>query len=96
MTRPGTPAVEIDAAELQAHIDELGQIGRYPEGGLYRALYTDSWAEAMALVERWLREAGLETRRDAVGNLFGRLPGTDSQRVVMTGSHVDTVKQGGK
>ncbi len=49
----------------------------------------------MALVERWLREAGLETRRDAVGNLFGRLAGT-SERVVLTGSHVDTVKQGGK
>ena len=96
MTRPGTPAVEIDAAELQAHIDELRQIGRHPEGGLYRALYTDSWAEAMALVERWLREAGLEVRSDAVGNRFGRLPGTASERVVLSGSHVDTVKQGGK
>ena len=88
--------VPVDPAELQAHIDELGEIGKHPEAGLYRALYTDSWAEAMALLERWLRQAGLETRRDAVGNLFGRLPGTESARVVMTGSHVDTVKQGGK
>lgn len=85
----------IDAAELQAHIDELGAIGPHPLGGLYRALYTDSWVPAMALVERWLGEAGLETRRDAVGNLFGRLAGA-SERVVLTGSHIDTVKQGGK
>ena len=93
---PAGPNVEIDARELQAHIDELGVIGKHPEGGLYRALYTDSWAAAMALVERWLREAGLETRRDAVGNLFGRLAGSASERVVLSGSHIDTVKQGGK
>lgn len=95
MARSEAGPLEIDAAELQAHIDELGAIGKHPLGGLYRALYTDAWAEAMGLVERWLREAGLETRRDAVGNLFGRLPGA-SERVVLTGSHIDTVKQGGR
>lgn len=93
---PDFRALPIDPQEIQAHIDQLGQIGRHPEAGLYRALYTASWAEAMALVENWLREAGLQTRRDAVGNLFGRLEGTASPRVVMSGSHIDTVKQGGK
>ena len=96
MTLPDGPTLEIDARELQAHIDELGKIGKHAEGGLYRALYTDSWAAAMALVERWLREAGLETRRDAVGNLFGRLAGSANEQVVLSGSHIDTVKQGGK
>src|SRR5918999_2566377 len=89
-------ALQIDAAELQARIDELGEIGKHPEAGLYRALYTDSWDEAMVLLEGWLHEAGLEVRSDPVGNRFGRLPGTESERVVLSGSHVDTVKQGGK
>src|SRR4029079_10265026 len=83
--RQQRPTLPIDAAELQAHIDELGEIGKHPEAGLYRALYSDSWVEAMALVERWLLEAGLEPRRDAVGNLFGRLAGSASSRVVLTG-----------
>ncbi len=85
----------IDADEIEAHIHELGEIGKHPQGGLYRPLYSESWVQAMGLVEHWLDEAGLETRRDAVGNLFGRLAGSESERVVMSGSHIDTVKQGG-
>jgi allantoate deiminase len=89
-------ALEIDAATLQRHVDELGAIGTCPEGGLYRGVYTPSWTEARALVRAWLEELGLATREDAVGNVFGRLAGTESQRVVLSGSHVDTVRQGGK
>lgn len=89
--------VTIDPATLQRHIDELGSIGTYAEGGLYRPLYSDSWVEAMQLVRSWLEEIGLETWRDAVGNLFGRLSGTDdSAQAVLTGSHIDTVRLGGK
>src|SRR6266540_423112 len=86
----------VDAVELQARIDRLGQIGPHPEGGLFRTLYDDAWAQAMALLQSWLDEAGLESRFDAVGNLYGRVAGADSSRVVMSGSHVDTVKRGGK
>ena len=41
-------------------------------------------------------EAGLSARFDAVGNLWGRVEGTDGGNAVVTGSHVDTVRQGGK
>ena len=88
-------ALSIDADELQARIDQLGEIGRYPDGGLYRALYDDGWAEAMELVRSWLVEAGLEPRFDAVGNLYGRLEGVEDGGAVLTGSHVDTVRRGG-
>ena len=76
-------SVAIDARALQEHVDALGAIGRHPAGGLYRTLYTSAWQEAIALVRRWLEEAGLETRTDAVGNLFGRLPGRESARAVL-------------
>ena len=42
-----------------------------------------------------MEEAGMETYVDAVGNLFGRIGGKDS-RVLLTGSHRDTVRNGGK
>jgi allantoate deiminase len=86
----------IDPDELQARIDRLGSIGVHPDGGLYRALYDDGWVEAMALLRRWLEEAGLTVRFDAVGNLWGRVEGTDGGGAVVSGSHVDTVRQGGK
>ncbi len=89
-------SLPIDAARLKARIDQLGEVGKHPDGGLYRGLYDDGCAKAMALVRSWLEEAGLETRFDAVGNLYGQLAGGRDGDVVMTGSHVDTVRQGGK
>ena len=89
-------SLPIDPAQLQARIDQLGAIGVHPNGGLYRALYDDGWVEAMALLTRWLEEAGLTPRFDAVGNLWGRVEGTDGGKAVVSGSHVDTVRQGGK
>ena len=89
-------ALPIDPQRLQARIDQLGAIGVHPNGGLFRTLYDDGWVEAMALLKRWLEEAGLTTRFDAVGNLSGRAEGTDGGDAVVTGSHVDTVRQGGK
>ncbi|MDP8923161.1 MAG: Zn-dependent hydrolase [Chloroflexota bacterium] len=89
-------ALPIDATELQARIDQLGGIGTHPEGGLYRALYDDGWVEAMVLVRTWLEELGMTTRFDAVGNLWGRLDGSAGGEAVVTGSHIDTVRQGGK
>lgn len=86
----------IDADELQARIDQLGSIGTHPNGGLYRALYDDAWVEAMALLRSWLEAAGLTVRADAVGNLWGRAEGSEGGAAVVTGSHVDTVRQGGK
>src|SRR5437879_7915843 len=41
-----------------------------------------------------MKDAGLETRRDAVGNLWGRIEGTGKS--IVTGSHIDTVRHGGR
>jgi allantoate deiminase len=40
--------------------------------------------------------SGLETRFDEVGNLYGRLRGSESpEQVIFSGSHIDTVVNGG-
>jgi allantoate deiminase len=82
---------------LEQRLDALYAIGAQSGGGgAYRGLYDDAWAEAVDLVERWFRDAGLETRRDAVGNLWGRVEGSNKGKSVVTGSHVDTVRRGGR
>ena len=81
---------------LARRLDELYVIGAEPGGGTYRPLYSPQWGAAVDLVEQWMKEAGLETRRDAVGNLWGRAEGTDKGKAVVTGSHIDTVKGGGR
>ena len=67
--------VEIDERRLLRRLDDLSQRGALQSGGIYRALYTPAWSSAMDLVAAWLKEAGILVRRDAVGNLWGRIEG---------------------
>ncbi len=87
--------VEIDERRLLRRLDELAQRGALPGGGIYRALYTPSWVAATELVQGWMKEAGLLARRDAVGNVWGRIEGARGGRAIVTGSHIDTVRGGG-
>jgi hydantoinase/carbamoylase family amidase len=53
--------------------------------------------EAHDLVAGWMREDGLTVDVDPAGNLIGRLPGTRPELPeVWTGSHLDTVPDGGR
>lgn len=87
--------VEIDERRLLRRLDELAQRGALPGGGIYRALYTPAWVAGTELVQTWMKDAGLLVRRDAVGNVWGRIEGSRGGRAIVTGSHIDTVRGGG-
>lgn len=65
------------------------------DGEIWRAAYTPEDRIAKNILREWIEEQGLEYREDAIGNVYGRLPGTEPG-TVLTGSHLDTVKNGGK
>jgi allantoate deiminase len=88
--------IHIDPALLAHYIETLGTIGSQAGGGIIRPVYSPTWQEARRQLAAWMAEAGLEVREDAVGNLFGRLRGSDDTHTILTGSHIDTVKLGGK
>jgi allantoate deiminase len=71
-------------------LDQLYAIGGGP--GANRPGYSAAEDAAHELAAGWMREAGLAVEVDAAGNLIGRT-GDDS---VWTGSHLDSVPQGGK
>ncbi len=54
--------------------------------------YSPAEDRAHELAAAWMREAGLEVSRDGAGNLFGRRGDTR----VWTGSHLDSVPNGGR
>lgn len=86
----------INSTRLWDHLMELGKIGMAEGGGTTRFPFTDGDMQAQDLVKRYMLDAGLKVREDAVGNLFGRLEGKNADSpVVMTGSHLDTVVSGG-
>ena len=65
------------------------------DGEIWRAAYTLEDKIAKNILREWIEDLGLEYREDAIGNVYGRLPGTEPG-TVLTGSHLDTVKNGGK
>ncbi|MGG5319095.1 allantoate deiminase [Enterococcus sp. AZ072] len=81
---------------LEENISALSKIGSDPTGGMTRLLYSDSWLEAQKFVEGRMKEIGLETSFDEIGNLFGRVEGTKyPSKTILSGSHIDTVVNGG-
>jgi len=90
-----TELVAIDERRLLRRLNELSQRGAAPEGGITRLLYTPAWVSAMELASGWMKDAGLLVRRDAVGNVWGRVEGSRGGRAIVSGSHVDTVRCGG-
>src|SRR5688572_11549118 len=84
------------AAQLMRRIDALAQISE-ESGRLTRTFGSPAMRRANDLVASWMREAGMATREDGVGNLIGRYPGTASDaKTLLLGSHLDTVRDAGK
>jgi len=88
-------SLAIEPAEMQRLVETLGAVGEQAGGGIIRHVYDPAWVAARQQLSVWMREAGLAVREDSAGNLFGRIEG-DSPRTILTGSHVDTVRLGGR
>ncbi len=75
--------------ELAAYTEEPGRITR-PYG-------TPALTAARDLVAQWMRDAGLEVRTDAVGNVRGRGQGSEpAAPALLLGSHLDSVRDAGR
>ncbi|MEL7087866.1 MAG: M20/M25/M40 family metallo-hydrolase, partial [Planctomycetota bacterium] len=74
---------------LAHHTEEPGRITRRYLTPPIKAVHLE--------LTRWMQELGLQVRTDAAGNLVGRLgnPAPDTP-VLLIGSHIDTVPNGGK
>ena len=90
----------MDAQQLKTEAVELlqwlGKFGEDPEGGISRLLYSKEWVEAQHALKEKFADYGLKPEFDDVGNLFGRLEGSKyPNETILSGSHVDTVTNGG-
>lgn len=89
------PGRHISPQRLQASLERLSDFGRNPEGGVTRLGFSRTELEAREYVLNLMREAGLAVRIDAAGNIFGGRPGSAKLPVLLFGSHIDSVPQGG-
>ena len=89
--------VEIVADRLLADLEGLAAVGDTGDGGNCRLALTDDDAGGRELVVGWMRALGLAVTVDRIGNVVATRPGAEAGLTpVMTGSHIDTVRTGGR
>lgn len=89
-------ATAVSGARILAHVEALARCSEQPDG-LTRVFLSREHRAANALALEWMREAGMSTRTDAMGNAVGRYEGAQpALPCLMLGSHLDTVRDAGK
>jgi allantoate deiminase len=92
MTNPVRPS----AARIFERCDALARCSEQPDA-LTRVFLSPEQRAANALVLEWMREAGMDARLDAIGNVIGRYEGErPGLPCLMLGSHLDTVRDAGR
>jgi len=84
------------ARKIFYRIDELAAISEH-DNGITRTFGTSEFLRGGSLVAGWMRNTGLQTRVDNIGNVRGRLPSKkrDAKTFVIA-SHIDTVVNAGR
>ncbi|HYC37945.1 MAG TPA: allantoate amidohydrolase [Usitatibacter sp.] len=90
-------------------LERVQVLGRHSDaaGHYTRTFLTPAHQAAARQIAHWMREAGMEVRVDAVGNVIGRYAAAAETRdgpgiapspnsVLLLGSHFDSVRNGGK
>jgi len=90
--------ISISLPRLTSRINTLARFGALPGGGVTRICWSPAHEEARGWLLGEMRAAGLETWVDPAGNIFGAT-GIRALRpetpAIVTGSHIDTVPEGG-
>jgi N-carbamoyl-L-amino-acid hydrolase len=78
-------------------LNAIGRIGISDGGAVTRLVFSVKELRSRQVLIHLMRQAGLEIRIDAIGNIFGRFAGPNPRApAVLAGSHLDTVIHGGK
>lgn len=86
----------MNATWLIEQLEHLSQFGR-SETGVTRLAFSAEDELAREFILNQMQEIGLKIRMDGFGNIFGRLEGTQpALPAIATGSHMDSVPDGGK
>ncbi len=97
--RPAPSTFHVNPQRLWGTLQKLSEFGRPPgagfEGGVTRLGFSAEDLAARSYVAGLLRDAGLTVRVDPAGNLFARREGTENLPVLLFGSHLDSVPNGG-
>ena len=82
---------------IEKDIQQISMFNETPEAGVTRFSYTEEDQKAREYLIREMKALGLTVTVDGAGNIRGKRQGKFTEAsTVMTGSHIDTVPNGGK
>lgn len=85
-----------DSKNIRQGLEALSEFNATPGCGTTRVVFTKEDLAARNYIKDCMRGLGLVIEEDGIGNIFGILKGTDPELpMVLTGSHIDTVLNGG-
>lgn len=88
--------LRVDGERLNATMAQVKTLGLNAAGGSDRVAYSAHNKEALAYLSELMQASGLSTKIDVAGNLVGRREGkVAGLSPIITGSHIDTVPNGG-
>ena len=87
--------LKINWRRLEDRINALAEMSPIEGGGNCRLALTDDDKHGRDLVVSWMRSLDLDVTIDVVGNIIG-VWNVGSGTPVMSGSHIDTVRTGGR
>ncbi len=93
-----TPTLGNDVWDWQEKLAQHSEPGYAEKGQLTVTYLTDAHRACAQRISHWMRDCGFdEVEIDAVGNVVGRYhPAQAGAKYLLTGSHYDTVRNGGK
>ena len=91
-----TSDLRINPERLMARLASLAEIGDTGDGGCCRLALTDADRAGRDLVVSWMHDLGMSVSIDVVGNVVATYGGETDEAGVMCGSHIDTVRTGGR
>ena len=89
--------LQVNKKRLLRDLNAVSRIGLGDHGSVTRLVFSIKELRGRQLLIHLMTQAGLKIHIDRIGNIFGRLNGSDPKApAVLAGSHLDTVVHGGK
>jgi N-carbamoyl-L-amino-acid hydrolase len=89
--------ITINKRRLLRDLNAVSRIGIGDHGSVTRLVFSIKELRSRQFLLHQMRQIGLQIHVDRIGNIFGRLNGTNAKSAaLLVGSHLDTVVHGGK
>ena len=86
----------INGERLRQSLEKFAEFGKTPNNGVTRLSLSEEDKQARDYLRSCFEELGLTVKIDDIGNMYGTLEGKEDRPPIVIGSHMDSVKKGGR